>query len=700
MTYISLDPGKLQTLIDNLRTFQDQVYRSVETVYDDNRPHDYPLSLDLGTFYEWSDIDRCDLVEEIEDLQARLDSAKAANESGVAFADPDGTMYYYIPDDAQDTADNATTYNNVATVNQARADLTTLMNYSDDCSSEEWDALLTRLQEHQDDPAYANTILANIGPGRLLDLPADVQIALLNPSYGASTSQVGNIETDRPNAGHDLCGVLSHILAAASRTWTDERATAYADRLVHSAEEEGRVNRIGSLNGILSTSRAVDIDSDGTDEAIGLDYNDALLYTIASGFEVDEPTNKDVLLGVVHAMTGNPGAAERWLSVDGSADAEKTASRTRYIISAWGSIGENQWTDDWSLLSAQEAILGTSGDSGDGTTQAAIVSGTLNAIGEGGAISDDEKAATKDIRLSDAARNTTSIALSCYPYGFQQSAVSGNPASATVSVEGDTWGAGMPDQPTLTNKALVNITGQIGQNDTAVTRLAASQEAFNKVQTAGDSAHQGDGSESFTDDLEDQSSTRGFVAGAIARQSEIDGADADARVGAWTNAASIAISAIPMPQVKAGSTFIKIATAFLENAGKGAAAKGAETGITNFAQHQSAAQEHSSEVRQAGITSNTVVATLAVLNAGVYTQEELSKIRTHNEGVSLKPILSEDGTLLIDPGTDITSLDPQQWNALNHLSGILPSDGKHHALQGFEDNITNSYLNAYDDAHD
>ena len=85
----------------------------------------------------------------------------------------------------------------------------------------------------------------------------------------------------RANAGHDLCGVLSHILAAASRTWTDERATAYADRLVHSAEEEGRVNRIGSLNGILSTSRAVDIDSDGTDEAIGLDYNDALLYTIA-----------------------------------------------------------------------------------------------------------------------------------------------------------------------------------------------------------------------------------------------------------------------------------------------------------------------------------------------------------------------------------------------------------------------------------
>ena len=94
-----------------------------------------------------------------------------------------------------------------------------------------------------------------------------------------------------------------------------------------------------------------------------------------------------------------------------------------------------------------------------------------------------------------------------------------------------------------------------------------------------------------------------------------------------------------------------------------------------------------------------MVATLAVLNAGVYTQEELSDIRTHNEGISLEPILSEDGTLLIDPGTDLTSLDTRQWDALNHLSGILSSDGKHHALQDFKSNITDSYLIAYNDAH-
>lgn len=203
MTYISLDPSKFQTLIDDLKSFQTQVEWSVQVVINDNRPHDYPLSLDLNTFCEWSDIDKCDLAAQISDLQARLDAATAANESGLAFADPDGTMYYYIPDDMQDTADNATTYNNVATVNQARADANTLANGSSSCSPEEWDALLARMQEHQDDIAYANTVIANIGPDKLVEVPIRAQ-----NRTGVSHSTIENI-TD----------LLGSLLATASRSW-------------------------------------------------------------------------------------------------------------------------------------------------------------------------------------------------------------------------------------------------------------------------------------------------------------------------------------------------------------------------------------------------------------------------------------------------------------------------------------------------
>ena len=40
----------------------------------------------------------------------------------------------------------------------------------------------------------------------------------------------------------------------------------------------------------------------------------------------------------------------------------------------------------------------------------------------------------------------------------------------------------------------------------------------------------------ITSILKDQSNLRGFTSGAIARQSEIESANSDARVGAWANA--------------------------------------------------------------------------------------------------------------------------------------------------------------------
>ena len=242
VTYVSLDPDEFQALIDDLNSFYTQVDWSVQVVINDNRPHDYPLSLDLGTFYEWSDIDRCDLLEEIEDLQARLDAAKAANESGVAFADPDGTMYYYIPDDAQDTADNATTYNNVAIVNQARADANTLVNVSSDCSPEEWNALLARMQEHQDDIAYANAVIANIGPDKLVEVPIRAQ-----ERTGVSLS-----------TGENITDLLGSLLATASTSWPPSRADQIASIIVSSVDEYGEWGRISALNAILG-----DHDHDG-----------------------------------------------------------------------------------------------------------------------------------------------------------------------------------------------------------------------------------------------------------------------------------------------------------------------------------------------------------------------------------------------------------------------------------------------------
>lgn len=322
MTYISLDPSKFQTLIDDLKSFQTQVEWSVQVVINDNRPHDYPLSLDLNTFCEWSDIDKCDLAAQISDLQARLDAATAANESGLAFADPDGTMYYYIPDDMQDTADNATTYNNVATVNQARADANTLANGSSSCSPEEWDALLARMQEHQDDIAYANTVIANIGPDKLVEVPIRAQ-----NRTGVSHSTIENI-TD----------LLGSLLATASRSWPPSRADQIASIIVSSVDEYGEWGRIPALNAILG-----DHDHDGN-HINDLEFSDTFLVSMGEKLEKislseietyrgasgsvappnigDEakkafrdyfPGSFDPLAGVLDAMGNNPTAALRFL---------------------------------------------------------------------------------------------------------------------------------------------------------------------------------------------------------------------------------------------------------------------------------------------------------------------------------------------------------------------------------------------------
>ena len=243
-------------------------------------------------------------------------------------------------------------------------------------------------------------------------------------------------------------------------------------------------------------------------------------------------------------MTGNPDVATSWLTVkraDGTVDDRATAERTKNLIGR-ASLDEHQysnstqWKDDWMMLSAEESIRGVNDPDG-GTAQAAIASGALNTIGAGG----------DKIKLSTAARNSASITLSNYVYGTQQSANPDDLSGCTVPVSGGDWAQGMPRQPVINQKALTNILSQVGMDNHAITRFAGAQEAFNKQQVEG---ARGNDEVDITGVLKDQSNLRGFAAGAIARQSEIDGAASDERVGAWANAVSNAANAIPLPQTK------------------------------------------------------------------------------------------------------------------------------------------------------
>ena len=498
------------------------------------------------------------------DLQTRLDAAKAANESGLTSTGADGTIAYYVPDGQEDTTQVVTDANGVEAARQAWADADTVVKYSEDgCSAEQWDALLSRMQSYQDDPAYATALLSKIGKGRLLDLPTDMA-----DRFDHMNQHTGTVRSDRPDAGTDLADALGHVLASASTTWSADKANEYGNGLIDEAEKKGKDRRIGALNSMLLASQETDIDGDGAMEQVGLDYNDDMLVTMAQRLEKFDPQdvgffdkeNWDLsrtdlpvvgpnrpLDGIVHAMTGNTSAADTWLTVheeNGDVDPNKTAERTA-ALAAKSEIGDNQWTNDWTLLAAQEAIAGNSGtpEVGDGTAQAAIVAGALDAVGEGGKVGGSGQ---DKITLSDAARNAASIALSSYPYGFQRSALTEDRKGRTVGMGDGSWAGDMPDQPLLTNKALANLVGQVGENNAALARLAGSQEAFNKIQTTGEAAK--DDPQPLSTALNDQANARGFVAGAIARQHEDDAKAKDERVGAWAKAASTAVNAVPLPQ--------------------------------------------------------------------------------------------------------------------------------------------------------
>jgi hypothetical protein len=641
-------------------------------------------------------------------VQGRIDTLKAItrrilelNQNGVGTSHVNGDI---IIEGVPDSVENAG-YAGFETWSRGVLDSKLLIKYSEEgCTPAQYDALLARMKQYQNDPSYAAAVFDEIGPGRLLDLPIDIGDNFIKTTGSGPARSTKNL---RPNAEKDLANVLGHLLAARSQSWTDEEASKYANSLVQYAEEKNKGQRLGSLNEILSASRGVDIDGDRNNETVGLDYNDAFLLTLANRLEnykskggsdsrVTYGDRSNSLSGVVHAMTGNPDVATSWLTVkraDSTLDDRATAERTKKLIGR-ASLDENkysnstQWKDDWMMLSAQESIRGVK-DPGGGMAQAAIASGALNTIGAGG----------DKIKLSTAARNSASITLSNYVYGAQQSAKPDGLSGWTIPVAGGDWAQGMPRQPVIDQKALTNILGQVGMDNHATTRFAGAQEAFNKQQVEG---ARGNDEVGITAVLQDQSNLRGFAAGAIARQSEIDGAASDERVGAWANAVSTAANAIPLPQTKGAGVALSVGNKFALNAGKSVASDGAESGVKSlFGGKEDKKKEENEKIKTAGSRANTEAEVLTLLNSGVYSQQELAEIKAHNKGVDISTVIDDEGNLLIDPNKvnpDNPTLSDDQKNALAHLGDTLPV-GNHPGMAGFGQNTKQSYGQGYETAH-
>ena len=670
MAYVSLDPDALQTLIDGLKGYATTAITNRDDAVNVNAYEDSPTS--LTDFSDVVGLHCASLEDEAADLQNRLDAARAANESGLTTTGADGrTISYVIPEGMEDTAENATASNNVDTVNQAREDAASLSDYAKNgCDPDDWDALLARVQAGQDDPAYANALLANIDPGRLLDLPVDIhdRMKIRDPKD----------QTDsflRPDAARDLTSALGHVLATASYTWPDDQAADYANKLADATEEKGKSERHKALNGMLMASQDVDVDEDGTAESVGLDYSDSMLTTLAQRMENYSPQKWDntsprdwwhrlgdfhddshllpkelysdnPLAGVVHAMTGNPQAAQNWLVArpDGqgapdpaSADQTKETVRRVQDLVGWGSLEEKGWATDWATMayefdsqgwvSSDPAAMSQEERSYQDYASATAVSGILNGIGGG----------EKPVTLPDGARNLVSETLANHPDSVVESTDSTNPEIPVIDAKTETDDGTMTYdyRPLFTNRALSNLVGQISYNETASSRLGESVTDYNqKVFDDAVATYKDSGDATPVEEAVDaQCRTNGFFAGAAGYQ-EVGSAEKADKVSKDRNkTASFLAGLIPTVGPEA-SYIVNVAQPFNED-------------------QESSANSRANDMRIVALKQNHEQLTASLLNSGLYDSDDLLRaVRDSGYSSQVDRVVDEDGnplTVDMDP---------------------------------------------------
>ena len=179
-------------------------------------------------------------------VQGRIDTLKAItrrilelNQNGVGTSHVNGDI---IIEGVPDSVENAG-YAGFETWSRGVLDSKLLIKYSEEgCTPAQYDALLARMKQYQNDPSYAAAVFDEIGPGRLLDLPIDIGDNFIKTTGSGPARSTKNL---RPNAEKDLANVLGHLLAARSQSWTDEEASKYANSLVQYAEEKTKVKGWG-----------------------------------------------------------------------------------------------------------------------------------------------------------------------------------------------------------------------------------------------------------------------------------------------------------------------------------------------------------------------------------------------------------------------------------------------------------------------
>ena len=354
MTFVKFDPEGVQALINNLYAYVEDTDEGRSAIYwaSDDRDHPVPTVEEMTSapaLYSCAPADGVSattmgnaaaiLLEVADDLAARRQEIIDLNSSGVTTAAPDGSLTYYLPDDAEDTITNLRSYNTeAATAAGADAAALTQAKNSENGTADDGrttDQILTDIAKYQDNPVYGKMLVDGVGGAQAyLDLVED-----LNDYY--CDDYDGDDAAGRFTAS---TATLGRVLAAASRS--DSGGELLAEDLHRVIEDKGGApGYMVALNMMLSAPEAVY----DTDFLIGLagrlesrDPNSMVPPTMH--FINGQAGTSDPLTGVLTAMSNNPEAALEYLAPakDGSVD------------DAGNWVPSQTATERWELLTSRD----------------------------------------------------------------------------------------------------------------------------------------------------------------------------------------------------------------------------------------------------------------------------------------------------------------------------------------------------------
>ena len=343
MTFIKVDTGLMQALINNLNDRAEAVEDERSSIYITSMNNSDGLEPPVEEAHDLagnamtaagitSMRGAAEALQDVaEELSQRRQEVIGLNSSGITVASPAGVMSYYLPEGTDDTIENVRACNTgvVSTAQHEAEELRQASTQGTSANGRTVDQILTDIDAHRDNPIYAAAFINTLGGAQ---------------PYLGLLSDIDRNNTGRPATTESAASTLGHILGAASQPEVNGgRLGADFSNVVtdmHSVEEVAVFNALTTQPDVVY----------GTDflvsAADALEELDPAKIIPGDTIYLTSQYSHDPLAGVLYAMGSNPAAALAYLGGGGQVDAHGDWEPDEKTLQRWKRLKSRGWNYD------------------------------------------------------------------------------------------------------------------------------------------------------------------------------------------------------------------------------------------------------------------------------------------------------------------------------------------------------------------